>query len=102
MGSGRAECDVFQRPLTKVRRVLVAKTVLDQFKLEGRKALITGGAKGLGKVIATALAQAGADVAISSRTLSECQAAAQEIAQATGRKTYAVAADVSKIDEVAG
>jgi NAD(P)-dependent dehydrogenase (short-subunit alcohol dehydrogenase family) len=80
----------------------VAKTVLDQFKLDGRKALVTGGAKGLGKVIATALAQAGADVAVSSRTLSECQATANEIAQSTGRKTYAVAADVSKIDEVAG
>jgi NAD(P)-dependent dehydrogenase (short-subunit alcohol dehydrogenase family) len=80
----------------------VAKTVLDQFKLDGRKALVTGGAKGLGKVIAMALAEAGADVVISSRTLGECQATAQEIARATGRKTYAVAADVSKIGEVAG
>ena len=43
--------------------------VLDTFKLDGRVALVTGGARGLGQVIATALAQAGADVAIASRSL---------------------------------
>ena len=37
--------------------------VLDSFKLDGRVALITGGAGGLGQVIATALAQAGANIA---------------------------------------
>jgi len=80
----------------------VAKMVMDQFKLDGRTALVTGGAKGLGKVIAMALAEAGANVVITSRTLSDCKATAQEIAEAARRKTYAVAADVSKIDEVAG
>ena len=49
--------------------------VLDQFKLTNRRALITGGSKGLVKVMATALAQAGADVAISSRHYEECRAA---------------------------
>jgi len=38
------------------------------FDLTGRSALVTGGSKGLGKVIASAFAQAGADVIISSRT----------------------------------
>ena len=38
--------------------------VLDSFRLDGRRAVITGGAKGLGQVIGMALAQAGADVAI--------------------------------------
>ena len=69
--------------------------VLDLFKLDGRRALVTGGSKGLGKVMATALAQAGADVAVSSRHLEEAQAAADEIAAATGRKTFACAGDVS-------
>jgi len=78
----------------------VAKKVLDMFRLDGKRALITGGSKGLGKVIATALAEAGADVALSSRSLEECRAAAKEIASATGRKTFAVAADVAKDADV--
>lgn len=77
------------------------KNVLEMFKLNGRRALVTGGSKGLGKVMATALAQAGADVAVSSRHLAEAQAAAGEIAQATGRSTYALAADVSVGADVA-
>ena len=76
--------------------------VLDQFRLDGRRALITGGGRGLGKVIATALAEAGADVVVVSRTLTQCQATADEIARSTGRKTHAIAADVSRSGEVAG
>jgi NAD(P)-dependent dehydrogenase (short-subunit alcohol dehydrogenase family) len=76
------------------------KNVNDLFKLTGRRALITGGAKGLGKVMATALAQAGADVVLVTRTKSECEAAAAEIAKETGRKTAAIIADVSKAEEV--
>jgi NAD(P)-dependent dehydrogenase (short-subunit alcohol dehydrogenase family) len=75
--------------------------VLNSFRLDGRRALITGGAKGLGQVIATALAQAGADVAIASRTLSECQSAADEIATSTGRKALAFSVDVTKSDDIA-
>jgi NAD(P)-dependent dehydrogenase (short-subunit alcohol dehydrogenase family) len=78
----------------------VAKKVLDMFRLDGKRALITGGSKGLGKVIATALAEAGADVALSSRSLEECRAAAKEIATATGRKTIAIAADVANDKDV--
>ena len=74
--------------------------VLDSFRLEGRRALITGGAKGLGRVIASALAQAGADVVLASRTLSECQAAAAAIGTETGRKAVAIAADVAKAVDV--
>jgi NAD(P)-dependent dehydrogenase (short-subunit alcohol dehydrogenase family) len=77
-------------------------TVFDLFRLDGRKALVTGGSKGLGKVIALALAQAGSDVVIASRTLGECQSAAEEIHSLTGRKTHAIAADVSRSGEVAG
>jgi len=77
-------------------------SVLELFRLGGRKALVTGGARGLGKVIATALAEAGADVVITSRTLADCQATADEIARATGRKTHAIAADVTRAVEVPG
>lgn len=75
--------------------------VLNSFRLDGRRALVTGGAKGLGLVIATALAQAGADVAVASRTLSECEAAAAEIATSTGRTAQSYSVDVTKSDDIA-
>jgi NAD(P)-dependent dehydrogenase (short-subunit alcohol dehydrogenase family) len=76
------------------------KNVFELFRLDGRRALITGGAKGLGRVISQALAEAGADVAIASRTLIDCQNAADEIARATGRRTAAFALDVTERGEV--
>ena len=70
-------------------------TVLDQFKLTGKTALVTGGARGLGKTMATALAEAGANIALTGRSLESCQSAAKEIADATGRTVHAFAGDVS-------
>lgn len=75
-------------------------TVLDSFKLTNKRALITGAGKGLGKVMAGALAQAGADVAISARTLADCEAVASQIMQATGRRAVPIAADVTKDSDV--
>jgi NAD(P)-dependent dehydrogenase (short-subunit alcohol dehydrogenase family) len=69
--------------------------VLDLFRLTGRRALVTGGSKGLGKVIATALAQAGADVAVVSRTQRDCAAAAEEISRTTGRRAVPITGDVT-------
>ncbi|MFY7877054.1 MAG: SDR family NAD(P)-dependent oxidoreductase, partial [Pirellula sp.] len=46
--------------------------VLDQFRLNGRTALITGGSQGLGLTIAKALAEAGAKVVLVSRSLEKC------------------------------
>jgi len=74
--------------------------VLDGFRLTGHVALVTGGARGLGQVIATALAQAGADVAIASRSIASGEAAAHTIASATGRRARAFAADVTSSDDV--
>jgi len=76
------------------------KNVLNLFRLGGRRALITGGSKGLGRVIAMALAEAGADVIIASRTLSECEATATAIREATGRGAIAIAADVSRAGDI--
>ena len=70
-------------------------TVLDRFKLDGKTALITGGARGLGQTMATALAEAGANVALAGRSKESCQAAADSIAKATGRRTGAFAANVT-------
>ena len=49
------------------------------FLLEGKTALVTGGATGIGRMIATALARAGADVMIASRKADACTAIAAEI-----------------------
>jgi len=69
------------------------------FDLNGRIALVTGGSKGLGATIARALAQAGADVAITSRTAADLDAVAATI-RATGRRALAVPADVMNEDNV--
>ena len=50
--------------------------------------------------MASALAEAGADIALSGRSREACQEAADAIAAATGRKVRAFAADVTKIDDV--
>ena len=79
----------------------MSKTVLDLFRLDGRRALVTGGGKGLGRVMALALAEAGADVAIVSRTQADVDSAAAEISEATGRRIVPFAADVTSASEVA-
>ena len=70
------------------------------FNLAGKVALVTGGSKGLGKSMARGLAEAGADVVISSRTESELRPALQEILEGTGRKGHYIVADMSKRDDV--
>ncbi len=79
---------------------MTQKTVLDRFRLDGKVALITGGARGLGRTMATALAEAGANIALSGRSKEACQEAADGIAGATGRTVRAFAADVTKIADV--
>jgi NAD(P)-dependent dehydrogenase (short-subunit alcohol dehydrogenase family) len=74
--------------------------VLDLFRLTGRRALITGGSKGLGLVISTALAQAGADVAIAGRNKGDLDSACSRIAETTRRRAHAVVADVTQADHV--
>jgi NAD(P)-dependent dehydrogenase (short-subunit alcohol dehydrogenase family) len=76
------------------------KSVLDSFRLDGKVALVTGGSRGLGRTMATALAQAGADVAITARTLPSCEETAGAIAGATGRRCKAFAAEVTSIADV--
>ena len=70
--------------------------ILSKFSLEGRTALVTGGKRGLGRAMALGFAEAGADVAICSRVLTdgELEATADEIRQ-LGRRALAIQADVS-------
>jgi NAD(P)-dependent dehydrogenase (short-subunit alcohol dehydrogenase family) len=76
------------------------KNVLESFRLDGKVALVTGGARGLGRTMATALAEAGADIALSGRSIEACQEAADAIAAATGRRVRGFAADVTKLADI--
>jgi NAD(P)-dependent dehydrogenase (short-subunit alcohol dehydrogenase family) len=66
--------------------------------LKGRRAIVTGGSRGIGYAIASELAGEGVDVAIVSRTSAEAEAAANAISASTGAKVIATPADTS-IDE---
>jgi NAD(P)-dependent dehydrogenase (short-subunit alcohol dehydrogenase family) len=70
-----------------------------RFDLSGKTAIVTGGGRGLGRTIAVALAQAGADVSIGSRKLENCESAAAEI-RGYGRRAVATACHVGKPGEV--
>src|SRR3974390_2239034 len=73
---------------------------LDIFNLSGKVALVTGGSKGLGKAMARGLAEAGADVMISSRHEDELRAALGEILRGTDRKGRYCVADMSRREDV--
>ncbi len=63
--------------------------------LSGRRALVTGGGRGIGRATALALARAGVEVAVAARTRAEVEAVAEE-ARPLGVRAHAIAADVGK------
>lgn len=73
--------------------------VSDMFSLKGKTAIVTGGSVGLGAQMATALAEAGADVVIAARKVERCIALGQSLERETGVNTLPVACDVSKAEE---
>lgn len=66
--------------------------------MSGKKVLITGGSRGLGRAMALGFAEAGADVAIASRKRESCDATAKEI-EALGRRALPVACHVGHWDQ---
>jgi NAD(P)-dependent dehydrogenase (short-subunit alcohol dehydrogenase family) len=68
--------------------------------LQGKHAIVTGGSKGIGKAIALELAREGVEVAIVARSKDQLEAAAKELATATGRRVLPIAADVTSKEQV--
>lgn len=66
------------------------------FRLDGRRALVTGAGRGIGLALATALSEAGADTVLAARTRSEVEEAATAL-RARGRKAEALVLDVTDI-----
>ncbi len=66
----------------------------DPFSLEGRNAFVTGASRGIGRAISVAFAEAGANVAVVSRSADELQATAREV-EALDRRSLALVADVA-------
>ncbi len=71
---------------------------LAKFSLEGKVALVTGGSRGIGRAIALAFADAGADVVVSSRKLLDLETVAEEI-KGKGRKSMALASHIAKLED---
>jgi gluconate 5-dehydrogenase len=69
-------------------------SVLDRFRLDGRRALVTGASRGLGREMALAFAEAGADVAFTGRTDDTLARTAADI-RARGRQAWTVRADMA-------
>ena len=69
--------------------------ILKRFALEGKSAIVTGGTKGLGKAMAEALADAGAQVAVISRHADEATAVAAELSTQYGTECTGHACDVT-------
>jgi len=71
---------------------------LAKFSLEGKVALVTGGSRGIGRAIALAFADAGADVTITGRKLPDLEEVAAEI-RGKGRKSIALASHIAKPED---
>jgi 7-alpha-hydroxysteroid dehydrogenase len=74
--------------------------ILDRFRVDGKVAVVTGAGRGIGAGTAVALAEAGADVLISSRTKEQLDKVAARVEE-VGRRCVVVPADLNDLDAVA-
>lgn len=73
-------------------------SIFDRFRLTGKRLFITGGSRGLGREMAVAIADAGADVILVGRDQPSLEKTAEDIS-ALGRQAWTIVADVSKPEE---
>lgn len=78
---------------------MAGDSLLDRFRMDGRAAIVTGAGRGIGRATALALADAGADVVIAARTMSQLEEVAEEVEQ-RGRRAAPVAADLSDLSQL--
>jgi NAD(P)-dependent dehydrogenase (short-subunit alcohol dehydrogenase family) len=72
------------------------------FDLTGKVALVTGGTRGLGRCMVSALAAAGADVIVTSRNADACRDVAEQASKESGRRALARACHVGRWNEIGG
>ncbi|MDH3643997.1 MAG: SDR family oxidoreductase [Gammaproteobacteria bacterium] len=73
--------------------------ILDQFRLDGQVAVVTGGGRGIGEGIALGMAEAGADIVVAARRTAEIEAVADKVRE-RGRRALAVTTDMMDIEQV--
>ena len=74
--------------------------IIEKMRLDGKKGFVTGGARGIGKSVALALCEAGADIAIVDMDLEEAAKTAKWLSEETGRGCFAIKADVTDQPDV--
>ncbi|MGZ4120951.1 MAG: SDR family NAD(P)-dependent oxidoreductase [Actinomycetota bacterium] len=72
---------------------------LEAFSLEGKSAIVTGASRGIGAAIATAMAEAGADVVLAARSTQDIETLAEKL-RGLGRRAVPVTTDVTKTEDV--
>jgi NAD(P)-dependent dehydrogenase (short-subunit alcohol dehydrogenase family) len=75
--------------------------ILDRFSLAGKVALVVGASRGIGRAIAEGLAEAGADLAVASRSTADLEEAAGR-ARALGRNALALTVDARDLEQLRG
>lgn len=76
-------------------------SLFDRFRLDGKRLFITGGSRGLGREMALAIAEAGADVVLSGRDTESLEKTAADI-RALGRECFTIQADIGDPQQCAG